>query len=176
MNELISVIVPVYNVENRLDRCVQSLVNQSYPHLEIILVDDGSKDHSGDICDQWKEKDNRIVVIHKTNGGTASARNAGLDIAKGEWIGFVDSDDYVERDMYESLLNEGKALKTDIVIGGLCVEVDGKVYSAFKTPFSFQKQYSAHEWMKNYYLNDRTCGMTVVVCNKLYRESVFAGG
>lgn len=175
MNDLISVIVPVYNVETLLDRCVNSLVGQTYPNLEIILVDDGSKDHSGEICDHWKEKDNRIVVIHKKNGGAASARNAGLDIAKGEWIGFVDSDDYVERDMYESLLNEGNALKADIVIGGLCGEVDGKILPAYKTPYDFQKEYSTREWMNICFLNDRTNGMTTAVWNKLYRKSVWVG-
>lgn len=175
MNERISVIVPVYNVAHRLDKCIQSIVNQTYPHLEIILVDDGSRDNSGEICDQWKEKDDRIVVIHKPNGGMSSARNAGLDIANGEWIAFVDSDDYIERDMYECLLSEGKTLAADIVIGGLCVEVDGRVIDAYKTPFTFQKEYTSHEWMKHFFLNDRTCGMTTVVWNKLYRKSVWNG-
>lgn len=175
MDELISVIVPVYNVEKRLDKCVKSLVDQSYPHLEIILVDDGSPDHCGDICDQWKEKDDRIVVIHKVNGGLSSARNAGLDIANGQWIAFVDSDDYIERDTYESLLTEGDTLAADIVIGGLCREIDGQTYPAYKTPVVFQKEYSAHEWMKFYFLNDRTNGMTTAVWNKLYRKSVWEG-
>ena len=102
---LISVIVPVYNVEKYLDQCVESIVNQTYKNLEIILVDDGSPDNCPAICDEWAKKDERIVVIHKNNGGLSSARNAGLDVAHGEYIGFVDSDDYIDSDMYEQLLN-----------------------------------------------------------------------
>lgn len=104
MNDrLISVIVPVYKAEMYLNQCVESIVNQTYKNLEIILVDDGSPDSSPQICDEWAERDSRIKVIHKKNGGVASARNAGLDIALGEYIGFVDSDDYIEADMYETL-------------------------------------------------------------------------
>ena len=104
-NPLISIIVPVYNVEDYLDRCVESIVNQTYQNLEIILVNDGSTDSSGKMCDEWKEKDNRIIVIHKENGGLSDARNSGIPIAKGEYIGFVDSDDYISVYMYETLLN-----------------------------------------------------------------------
>ena len=104
-NPLISIIVPVYKVEKYLDTCVSSIVAQTYKNLEIILVDDGSPDDSPAICDRWAKKDPRIVVIHKENGGAASARNAGLDIAKGEYIGFVDSDDYISKDMYMVLIN-----------------------------------------------------------------------
>ena len=93
MNKVVSVVVPIYNVENYLDKCVNSIVNQTYGELEIILVDDGSKDNSSKICDEWKEKDSRIKVIHKENGGLSSARNAGLEVATGEYIMFEDSDD-----------------------------------------------------------------------------------
>jgi len=103
--KLISIIIPVYNVEQYLVRCVDSVINQTYKNLEIILVDDGSTDNSGKICDEYALKDNRIKVIHKKNGGLPSARNAGLDIAIGEYIGFVDSDDYIVSDMYEHLYN-----------------------------------------------------------------------
>lgn len=101
---MISVIVPIYNVEHYLDRCIQSIVDQTYRNLEIILVDDGSPDGSPEICDLWAKRDSRIKVIHKENGGLSSARNAGLDICDGVYIGFVDSDDWVEPDMYETLL------------------------------------------------------------------------
>lgn len=101
--ELISVIVPVYQVEKYLVRCLESVVNQTYKNLEIILVDDGSTDASGEICDEYAEKDDRIKVIHKENGGLSSARNAGLDIAQGEYIAFVDSDDWIAPDMYQCL-------------------------------------------------------------------------
>ena len=101
MNNLISVIVPVYNVEKFLVKCVDSILAQTYTNLEIIIVDDGSPDNCPAICDELAKKDSRIKVIHKENGGASSARNAGLDIAKGEYIGFVDGDDYIAKDMYE---------------------------------------------------------------------------
>ena len=100
MDDLISVIVPVYNVEEYLDRCIESIVNQTYKNLEILLIDDGSTDNSYNICDKWAKKDNRIKVVHKENGGVSSARNVGLDVATGDYIGFVDSDDYISIDMY----------------------------------------------------------------------------
>lgn len=104
MNEdLISVIIPVYNVEKYLDECITSVINQTYTNLEIIIVDDGSTDDSGDICEKYKSLDSRIKVIHKENGGLSSARNAGLKIATGKYVGFVDSDDYINSSMYEIL-------------------------------------------------------------------------
>ena len=93
MEALISVIIPVYKVEEYLDNCLSSVVEQTYKHLEIILVDDGSPDKCPIMCDQWASKDKRIKVIHKSNGGLSDARNAGLDVATGEYISFVDSDD-----------------------------------------------------------------------------------
>ncbi len=107
---LLSVIVPVYKVEKYIDRCIRSLVGQTYDNLEIILVDDGSPDNSGAICDAWAAKDSRIKVIHKENGGSGLARNVALDEAKGELIAFVDSDDYIAPNMYEylySILQQG---------------------------------------------------------------------
>ena len=104
MDGLISVIIPVYNVEEYLEQCLETVCGQTYKNLEIILVDDGSTDGSGQICDEWSSKDNRIRVIHKQNGGVSSARNEGLKIATGDYIGFVDSDDWLEPEMYEKLL------------------------------------------------------------------------
>ena len=103
-NETISVIVPVYKVEPYLRECVDSIINQTYKNLEIILVDDGSPDNCGAICDEYAAKDSRVRVIHKENGGVSSARNAGIEAATGDYIGFVDSDDWIEPDMYENLL------------------------------------------------------------------------
>lgn len=103
---LISVIIPVYNVEKYLDVCVSSVCNQSYDNLEIILIDDGSSDRSGQICDNWENRDKRIVVIHQLNKGVSAARNSGLSIARGEYIGFVDSDDEIETEMYEKLFQK----------------------------------------------------------------------
>lgn len=100
-NLLISVIVPVYNVESYIRQCLDSIIGQTYPHLEIILIDDGSTDNSGIICDEYSQKDQRIIVIHKDNGGLSSARNAGLGIASGTYIAFVDSDDWLDRETYK---------------------------------------------------------------------------
>ena len=100
--KMITVIIPVYNTARYLERCIGSVVNQTYKNLEIILVDDGSTDDSYEICKQWAEKDHRILLIHKENGGPSSARNLALDVATGDYIAFVDSDDWIEPDMYEA--------------------------------------------------------------------------
>lgn len=118
---LISVIVPVYNVEQYLDECVSSIINQTYRNIEIILVDDGSTDDSSSKCDVWAEKDARIRVIHKTNGGLSDACNAGLDICRGEYIGFVDSDDLIEHSMYETMLEALTREGADLCCCGLLV-------------------------------------------------------
>lgn len=104
-NPLVSVILPIYNVEKYLDRCITSIVNQTYKNLEIILVDDGAKDSSPEICDKWNQKDDRIRVIHKVNAGLGMARNTGLDVAQGKYVAFVDSDDFVEEKAIEKLVD-----------------------------------------------------------------------
>ncbi|CCK83183.1 Protein of unknown function [Lactobacillus equicursoris 66c] len=114
--ERISVIVPVYNVQKYLDRCVDSIVKQTYPNLEIILVDDGSKDNSGTMCDGYT--DSRIKVIHKANAGLGMARNSGIEMATGQYIMFVDSDDYIDLDMIEKLYSDLIKAKADTAIGG----------------------------------------------------------
>ena len=117
-NVLISIIVPVYNVENYLPRCVDSILAQTYRNLEIILVDDGTRDASDKICDAYAARDSRIRVIHKENGGLSSARNAGIEIARGEYLGFVDSDDWIEPEMYELLLEKALQYDVKLVVGG----------------------------------------------------------
>lgn len=112
---LLSIIVPVYNVEARLERCLKSLTSQTYQNLEIILVDDGSKDRSGQICDEWAARDSRIHVIHQLNSGVSTARNTGLSAATGVFVAFVDSDDYVAPDMYELLTRVATEHQTDQV-------------------------------------------------------------
>lgn len=114
----ISIIVPVYKVEKHLRRCIESIIAQTFTSWECILIDDGSPDDSGKICDEYKEKNEKFKVIHQENHGVSAARNAGLDIAKGEWIGFVDSDDWIEPNMYEYLYNDAIKTKSDIVICG----------------------------------------------------------
>ena len=103
MNPEISIIVPVYNVEKYLKRCIDSILNQSFTDFELILVDDGSTDNSGEIIDEYAIKDERIKVIHKENGGLSSARNVGIEYSKGNYIAFVDSDDYINKNMYKIL-------------------------------------------------------------------------
>ena len=111
----ISIIVPVYNVEKYIRKCLDSILNQTFKEFELILVNDGSIDNSGKICDEYALKDKRIKVIHKKNGGLSSARNAGLDVVRGEYIGFVDSDDWIEPNMYELLYKVAKFKNADIV-------------------------------------------------------------
>lgn len=163
---LISVIVPVYKVEAYLDRCVQSIVDQTYQNLEIILVDDGSPDNCPALCDAWAAKDSRIKVIHKKNGGGGEARNVALDIAKGQYIGLIDSDDYIEPHMYAHLLS---LMDEDVDIaecGILEIESD---HAALDDGSSFEsKIYSVQEAMK-LHVADSLFRQTPP--NKLYRRS-----
>lgn len=115
---LVSVIVPVYNVEAYLGRCVDSILAQTYGNLEVILVDDGAKDRSGVICDEYAARDSRVKVIHKENGGLSSARNAGIDAARGDYLEFVDSDDWIEPDAVESMLSLALEHKTELAVAG----------------------------------------------------------
>jgi GT2 family glycosyltransferase len=121
---LISVIVPVYKVEEHLPKCMDSILNQSYIHLDIILVDDGSPDNCGIICDDYARKDKRVSVIHQKNTGLSGARNSGLEIAKGEYICFVDSDDWIENNMLLTLLNFAINNKLDVVECGSIQSID----------------------------------------------------
>ena len=160
---LISVVVPVYNVEEWLDECVSSIVKQTYTNLEIILVDDGSQDGCPKICDEWAKRDDRISVIHKQNGGLSSARNAGLDICNGEYVGFVDSDDTIECEMYKKMLHDIEQnnvkivmCRTNRVIGDKIVRV-GNDYN----PEVIAKK----EILDNYFYHKKDfCGS---VCDKL---------
>ena len=140
---LISIIVPIYNIAEYASECIQSLINQTYKNIEIILVDDGSTDHSPAICDEFAEQDERIKVIHKRNGGLSDARNAGLDVATGEYIGFVDGDDWVDEDMYETLYHLIYEHQADISICTHYTELPNRTkvkYKSKKTKiFSSQK-------------------------------------
>lgn len=119
---MISIIVPVYNVEPYLRKCLDSIVGQTYLDLEILLIDDGSTDYSGKICEEYAELDERIKFFHTENQGLSAARNLGLDYAKGEYIGFVDSDDWIESDMYEVLLKRAEETEADVAECGIFVE------------------------------------------------------
>lgn len=118
MSKTVSVVVPIYNVEDYLEKCINSIINQTYQNLEIILVDDGSTDRSPSICNEWGEKDDRIVVIHKENGGLSSARNAGLKVATGEYIMFEDSDDWLELNAVEKCVERIEKDESDLVVFG----------------------------------------------------------
>lgn len=126
MNEekLLSVIVPVYKVEPYLHRCIDSIRNQTYKNLQIILVDDGSPDNCGKICDEYAELDARIIVVHQKNRGLSGARNMGLRYAKGEYVAFVDSDDWISSDMYQTLVNLVELNDLDMARSSV-VETDG---------------------------------------------------
>lgn len=167
MKELISVIVPVYNVEDYLERCVDSIIKQTYINLEIILVDDGSTDQSGEICDKYKEKDNRIKVIHKKNGGLSSARNKGLEIAHGEYVGFVDSDDYIAEDMYE-VLHMYMEEDVDITFCGRIYVLPDKKYKGYC--LNEAKKYTCEEALKEVLILRK---MDYNASTKLYRRKLF---
>ena len=123
---LISIIVPVYNSEKYLDKCIKSILSQTYKNYELILIDDGSNDNSPKICDKYSKLDKRVIVIHKKNGGVSSARNAGLEIAKGQYISFVDSDDWIEKDMCEILISNAQMYNADISMCGILTENENK--------------------------------------------------
>lgn len=127
-NKSISVIIPCYNVEKYLDRCLNTIVNQTLQNIEIILVDDGSQDKVPELCDRWAKEDTRIKVLHKQNEGLGYARNSGMELATGEYIAFVDSDDYIDLNMYATLYNEAKESGADAVFCGFQTEVQKNVW------------------------------------------------
>lgn len=133
---VISVIVPVYNAEQYLDRCVQSIVSQTFSNLEIILIDDGSKDNSGVLCDAWVKKDSRIRVIHQHNAGAGAARNRGLSVATGDYIGFVDSDNWIAPDMYQILYNAIIQYKAEVAMGQMEIRKSYKKTSLTKMNYN----------------------------------------
>lgn len=167
---LISIIVPVYNIQEYLSRCIDSIINQTYKNIEIILVDDGSTDKSGTICDEYAGKDNRIIVIHKENGGVSSARNAGLDIAKGDYIGFVDGDDYIEKDMYQVLIDDALQTKSQIS----CCQI--KTYNIdnteSKTLINDSCVIDKEDIINGFFFDEFIKGFIVSPCNKIISKNV----
>ena len=165
-DDVISVIIPVYNVENYLERCLQTVISQTYSNLQIILVDDGSTDSSGELCDQWAKKDTRITVVHKANGGPSSARNAGLDVATGNYIAFVDSDDWIEKDMFESLLKCMKESNTKIARCGIGRVEEFEVHDAMNAS-------SSSYCLMNLVEAASTVWENGFMCNKLFSAELF---
>lgn len=167
----ISVIVPIYNVEPYLRDCLDSIRDQTHRDLEIILVDDGSPDGCAAICDEYAAADDRFKVIHKSNGGVASARNAGLDAATGEWIGFVDPDDYIEPDMYEYLLNHALEHRADLSVCGMRILVDGKQANPWIAHYDEVKVLDKEQAIEIYLDRNMHDGCV----NKLYRRELWEG-
>lgn len=167
--ELISVIVPIYKVEKYLDKCVQSIVSQTYSNLEIILVDDGSPDRCGEMCEAWAKKDTRIKVIHKENGGLSDARNAGLEIAKGDYIAFVDSDDWVHPSFIQLLYQGIKETGAGLAACGVMEFQEGTSVSASET-IDVKPERHTPEQVLNW--EDQGSRYRMVAWNKLYRREI----
>lgn len=165
----ISVIVPVYNVENYINRCIDSIINQTFTDLEIILINDGSLDNSGKICDEYLEIDERIKVVHKENGGLSSARNSGLELATGEFIGFVDSDDYIKNDMYEQLLVACNINSADI---SMCGRYNVSEIGELNQLFSLDRQ---EIWSSKVAIENLLTWNNIdsSVCDKLFYHKLF---
>lgn len=168
---LISIIVPVYKVERFLEKCVSSILAQTLTDFELILVDDGSPDSCPQLCDQLAERDDRIIVIHQTNKGLSGARNAGLDIARGSYVGFVDSDDYIAPDMYEKLLTAIEREDAQIAISSFCVVDTGG------TPLDSSSGWLAPGVMTGdqviHMIPEKNANPYLVAWNKLYRREIF---
>ena len=169
-SDKVSVIVPVYNVEEYLEKCVLSIVYQTYGNLEIILVDDGSTDKSGELCDTLSKKYNRIKVIHKSNAGLSSARNAGVEISQGEYLLFVDSDDYINNNMVEVMLNAMKLLNVSIVECGYNKVSSDFGYIDFSDKDLVVRKDSTEKFVRDVLRWQNHFPMT---WNKLYKASVF---
>ena len=177
MEELVSIIVPIYNVENYLDDCLRSLVMQSYPNIEIILVDDGSTDNCGRICDEYFLKDRRIRVIHKKNGGLSDARNHGMAVATGSYITFIDSDDYIHEQYIEVLLTIAKDKEADIVVGDFKLFQNAEQChdkNIGEKEFSRVQILSDKHLYDNDFIKQETTSLTVA-WGKLYKKELWEG-
>lgn len=170
--KMISVIVPIYKVQDFIDECLESIVNQTYSNLEIILVDDGSPDKCPIICDEWANKDSRIKVVHKKNGGLSSARNAGLDVASGEFIFFVDSDDFLCKNALQVLYDRiVKNVNIGIVSGLIYRYQDGYV-SVFRENWKFEEEQKMSA--ESFLLKTMNQTTSYTVWNKLYRRNIIS--
>ena len=164
MSPQISIIVPVYNVEKYLSRCLDSILYQTFSDFEILLINDGSTDNSGGICDKYAKKDKRIRVFHKNNEGVSRARNTGLDNAKGDWITFVDSDDWIDKDMYYKLYNEAILSEADIIMCDFYIYYNQNSKDLIK---SVSTESSKEDIIKNYILSFTS------LCNILVHRSLY---
>lgn len=174
MNDLISVIVPVYNVEKYLNKCVESICSQTYDHLEIILIDDGATDHSGAMCDAFAATDKRITVVHKENGGLSDARNTGISVANGEYICFFDSDDWVEIDLLEKAYDSIRKSDADVAIWGFAKEFVDEQGGVLRSETLKKPTFVCSRKKKDYDWFADNVGLAMVgyAWNKLYRRSI----
>ena len=165
----ISVIIPVYNVEKYISECLDSVINQTYKKLQIILVDDGSTDSSGKICDVYAEKDNRITVVHQKNAGAGAAKNTGLELIDGDYFSIIDSDDYIELDMYEKMVNSLEKYNADIV---QClfrnVFVNDSFDRKFKIKSNYPKVLTSKRFLKEYLYDWKYA----IFANKVFKSSL----
>ena len=169
-HSLISVIVPIYKVQDYLKECIESIINQTYSDIEVILVDDGSPDRCPQMCDEWAKRDSRIRVVHKKNGGLSSARNAGLDVAKGEYISFVDSDDFICKDALENLYNRIKDDKSIGITSGLIYRYQDGSINNFKDQWLCSKEIVIPS--SEFLVETMSQKTSYTVWNKLYRRDV----
>ena len=172
---LISIIVPIYKIDRYLGICIESLIKQTYKNIEIILVDDGSPDRCPEICDLYSKKDSRIKVIHKENGGLVSARKAGMKIAKGEYIGYVDGDDWVEESYYEDLYKNIITTNSDVVIGNYSRDLFN-IFVEMKNniPIKLYEKKDLQDFYSKMILDDKfwKIGVTTYLWNKLFKKEV----
>ncbi len=169
MTPLISIVIPVYNIEKYLDRCVNSVCSQTYSQLEILLVNDGSTDNSGKICEELATRDSRIRVFHKENGGSSSARNMGIANAQGEYIGFVDSDDYISKEMYQLLYEAAQAYNAEMVqVGRDEIDEQGNMLPNICEPPQEIQWIEAKDFLKEMLLHRGDCSF----CTKLIKKQL----
>lgn len=181
MNPLVSVIIPVYNVEKYLARCVDSVLAQTYPNVEVILVDDGSPDGSGAICDEYAATHGNIQVVHKKNGGLASARNAGMKVMTGEYLFFIDSDDWIDPETLQELVEIGERTGVDFVrytpvYAGWPNHADGKMYNIAKERVLHEGVFTKEDIVRDIFprlfaQENLDMGVIVSACRSLYRAS-----
>jgi len=184
MSTFVSVIVPIYNIEDCLEKCIDSILNQTYTDFELILSDDGSTDKSGEIADNYEVKDARVKVIHKPNGGSSSARNAAIKIAKGEYYSFIDSDDYVEPDFLEKLIAPvERAKKQNVIppaivqIGRNEIDVNGNIMPDICVPPAEETFIDSKEFFKSLIMHIGDCSFcTKVTASKLFKGREFPEG
>ena len=177
MTDLISIIVPIYNVAEYLHECIDSIINQTYKNIEIILVDDGSTDNSGEICDEYAKKDNRIIVVHQENKGLVAARKSGLSISHGKYIGYVDGDDWIEPQMYEHMLGKIIEFDVDFITSGCIIDLNNqKKYSPIRKS---EYYFDVDDYMRKNIIKTSICGdsknteyISPNVCSKLMKKEL----